>query len=261
MDEKKIEELVKRAVLADLDGVEFIQDCSYAELAAAYNGIGPEWLPGALREKVTKYLALFEPAALIHDMRYAKADGSADRFHHANLELRDNCLRLCDYTFSWYSWRRYAGYLAALKIFDACENFGTVAYAAACGKIALAVCCLFAAGCLGIPKAKDVNLKGMYANAATETVAIGSAKITLLPDSIESFVAHYSEDTAWLNPDKKTHALDIYLTGTNSTQSAEGIVKAICEAFCCVGNGGAMESSRPTDDNGEEKSSSSREVK
>ena len=234
---EEIDKLLETAVLAGLDGTDAVSDCSYEEIAAAYNGIGPEWLPEKVRAKITAYLGIFEAAALIHDIRYQKADGSADRFHQANYELRDNCFRLAEYSFPWYSWRRYAAYLAAIKMFEACENFGSVAYASACAKIALFACFIFAAGCLGIPKAKDVNLKGMYANAATETVAIGSAKITLLPDTIESFVAHYEEDTAWLNSSVKTHALDIYLTGTNSTQSAGEIVQAICKAFCCVGNG------------------------
>ena len=87
------------------------------------------------------------------------------------------------------------------------------------------------AGCASIPKAKDVSLGGMYANAATETVAIGKAKITTLPESIESFVAHYSEDTAWLSPTTKTHALDIYMTGTNCTAAASNVVDTICRAF------------------------------
>ena len=86
-------------------------------------------------------------------------------------------------------------------------------------------------GCASIPKAKDVSLGGMYANAATETVAIGKAKITTLPESIESFVAHYSEDTAWLSPATKTRFLDVYMTGTNCTAGASQVVESICKAF------------------------------
>jgi hypothetical protein len=118
MDEKTIEELVKRAVLADLDGVEFIQDCSYAELAAAYNGIGPEWLPGALREKVTRYLALFEPAALGHDMRNYMSDGSRKGFNYANMEFHENCLKLADHAYPWWNWRRYRARLVAHALYD-----------------------------------------------------------------------------------------------------------------------------------------------
>ena len=97
--------------------------------------------------------------------------------------------------------------------------------------VILFCCAILLSGCATAPKAKDVNLKGMYANAATETVAIGTAKITMLPESLESFVAHYSEDTAWLRPSEKTHALDIYMTGTNCTRSASKVVDAICKAF------------------------------
>lgn len=95
------------------------------------------------------------------------------------------------------------------------------------------------------PKATDVAAKGMYGNAATETVAIGSVKLTRLPDSIESFVAHYSEDTAWLKPSEKTRFLDIYMTGTNCTASAGKVVEQICKAFVVMRDGQSqLESNR-----------------
>ena len=101
--------------------------------------------------------------------------------------------------------------------------------------VAVAALAAILAGCAGAaPKAKDFSLKGMYANGASETVAIGSAKITKLPDTIESFVAHYSEDTAWLSPSTKTRFLDIYMTGTNSTQTAGSVVESICRTFAGV---------------------------
>ena len=87
-------------------------------------------------------------------------------------------------------------------------------------------------GCNTPPRAKDVSLKGMYGNAASETLAIGSAKMTLLPDSSESCVFHYNEDTGWLNSSMKLHSLDIYMTGTNSTAVASNVVDSICRAFC-----------------------------
>lgn len=101
--------------------------------------------------------------------------------------------------------------------------------------MAMAALAAILAGCASAaPKAKDFSLKGMYANGASETVAIGSAKITKLPDTIESFVAHYSEDTAWLSPSTKTRFLDIYMTGTNSTQTAGQVVESICRTFAGV---------------------------
>ena len=112
--------------------------------------------------------------------------------------------------------------------------------------IALAAC---AAGCYSAaPKAKDVSLKGMYANAASETVAIGSAKITKIPDTIESFVAHYSEDTAWLSPSTKTRFLDIYMTGTNCTQTAGNVVDSICKTFADVAGKAAAREPETTSD-------------
>ena len=97
--------------------------------------------------------------------------------------------------------------------------------------IALAALALIFSGCNTPPRAKDIMLKGMYGNAASETLAIGSARITLLPDSIESFVAHYDEDTGWLNSSMKLRRLDIYMTGTNCTASASNVVDSICRTL------------------------------
>ena len=79
VDEKKIDELVTAAVMADLEGLEFLTEFDYATLCRQYNGIGPEWAGAAIRAKVTQYLALFEPAALIHDLRNYMSDGGCPR--------------------------------------------------------------------------------------------------------------------------------------------------------------------------------------
>ena len=231
---EEIDKLFKTAVLAGLDGTDAAADCSYEEIAAAYNGIGPEWLPEKVRAKITAYLGVFEPAALIHDIRYQKADGSADRFHQANYELRDNCFRLAEYSFPWYSWRRYAAYLAAIKMFEACENFGSVAYASACAKIALFACFIFAAGCAGPAKMRDIEMKGMYVNGYSEVLAIGSGRLTSIPGEREALAAHYEEDTAWLQPGIKTHKIDIFMVGTNSSHNASAVIDSICKAFAEV---------------------------
>ena len=60
VDERKIDELVKAAVLAELDGVEFLQDFDHATLCREYNGIGPEWAGAPIRAKVTRYGAIEE---------------------------------------------------------------------------------------------------------------------------------------------------------------------------------------------------------
>lgn len=98
MDEKeaKIEELCKRAVLAGLEGVEFLQGFDYAEIARGYNGIGPEFLPVWARDALSSGLSIFEPCAVIHDMRNDVSDGSREKFLAANDEFRRNCLKMAD---------------------------------------------------------------------------------------------------------------------------------------------------------------------
>ena len=96
MENEKIDSLVQRAVVADLDGLDFLSSYDYKEISAAYNGIGPEWMPADLREKVSGYLDLFAPAALIHDMRYQVSDGSRFGFNFANMEFWGNCVKLAE---------------------------------------------------------------------------------------------------------------------------------------------------------------------
>ena len=116
--EEEIDELLKIAVEAGLDGLDFLSQFSYAQLADGYNGIGPEFLPPGIREKVTKYLAIFEPAALIHDMRNHVGDGTRRGFNFANIEFRENCLKLANHAYPWYSWRRYRARAVAFILFD-----------------------------------------------------------------------------------------------------------------------------------------------
>ena len=117
-DETKINELVKAAVLAGLDGVEFLQEFDDEELCREYNGIGPEWAGAKVRGLATRYLGLFEPAALIHDLRNYASDGSRFRFNYANMEFLENCRKLADAEYAWYDWRRYRARAIAHFLYD-----------------------------------------------------------------------------------------------------------------------------------------------
>ena len=138
-DEKKIEELLFAAFAAELDGYDFIAAFTLAQLAEGYNGIGPEFLPAAVREKVTKYLSIFEPAALIHDLRNHVGDGTRRGFNYANLEFRANCLKLANRAYPWYSWKRYRARAVAFLLFDFVDGQpGWVAWCEASRKASLA---------------------------------------------------------------------------------------------------------------------------
>ena len=124
VDEKKIDDLVTAAVMADLEGLEFLTEFDFATLRREYNGIGPEWAGATLRAKVTQYLALFEPAALIHDMRVSQSDGTRRGFNYANMEFLENCLKLADAKYPWYSWRRWRARAVAHVLYDCVRSDG-----------------------------------------------------------------------------------------------------------------------------------------
>ena len=116
--EAHVAELYKTAVMAELEGVDFLAEFEDGVLAREYNGIGPEWAGEHVRDLVTGKLALFEPAALIHDLRNYESDGTEAAFHYANGEFLLNCLKLAKQTYPWWRPRRYAAIAAANAMFD-----------------------------------------------------------------------------------------------------------------------------------------------
>jgi len=112
------------AVLADLEGFDAATQLGFAGMVEAYNGIGAEWLPPEARSKVTEYLALFEPAALIHDCRYQVSDGSRESFNRANEEFHRNCLKLAEYRYGLFNWRRYRAKAVAHVLYDIVSGQG-----------------------------------------------------------------------------------------------------------------------------------------
>ncbi len=130
MEIETVKALYKRAVAADLDGIDILASLPFAELADYYNGIGPEFLPPSVREKVTQHLALFEPAALIHDVRNEFSDGTREAFHRANREFLANCRKLAAEKYGWWNPRRYIARDVAKILFKfvEAEDFGWPAW-------------------------------------------------------------------------------------------------------------------------------------
>lgn len=100
--------------------------------------------------------------------------------------------------------------------------------------IVLMMTVAFFFGCNTPKKVRDIELKGMYVNGYSETLAIGAGRLTSIPGEREALAAHYEEDTAWLSPTTKTHKFDIFLVGTNSVENSKEIINAICKAFSDV---------------------------
>ena len=115
---EEIMELIKIAFAGELAGSDILSSFDEAELAREYNGIGPEWMPTKWRAKASDYLEIFAPAALIHDLRYSRSDGTRYAFNDANMEFRDNCLKLANAAYPWYSWKRYRARAVARILFD-----------------------------------------------------------------------------------------------------------------------------------------------
>ncbi len=116
--EAHVAKLIETALTAGLRGAEW---CSYRGLAwcaEAYNGIGPEFFPADVREEVTKYLQIFEPAAFVHDCQHKVSDGTRESFELANGWFLENCLTLADLAYPWYNWKRYRARAVAYALHE-----------------------------------------------------------------------------------------------------------------------------------------------
>lgn len=106
-----------------LEGRAVLYGYDLDELARIYNGIGPDRFPDWMREIVTEASSLFEPAALIHDVRY-HLGGTREDFTAANDEFHRNCDTLVCARFSWYDPRRYLWQFRAWRYKNYCQDFG-----------------------------------------------------------------------------------------------------------------------------------------
>ena len=124
-DTRTISELLYTAAVVQLDGLDFARQFTRDEIAAAYNGIGADWMGEELRKKLTDLLALFAPAAMIHDLRYTKSDGARFGFNYANIEFHNNCLKLARWAYPWWRLiRRWVAENAALALYKAVSSEG-----------------------------------------------------------------------------------------------------------------------------------------
>lgn len=129
MTVEHIYDLIGRVETYGLDRGPHLSQLSVEEIAAAYNGIGAEWMPSKIRNRLTTDYTDLEPAAMIHDVDYQRGNGSIDDFHAANARLRANILKTADAVATpWISWKWWKLRLAATACFEAVERFGLIAY-------------------------------------------------------------------------------------------------------------------------------------
>ena len=117
-----------------LDGTDLAEGFTAAQLAAMFNGIGPESWPQALRDALDDLAADLMPAAFIHDIRYATGDGTREDFDRANKELRANGEKIANAKYAWYHPMRYITRRRARTFASLCQRYGWDAYQAASTK-------------------------------------------------------------------------------------------------------------------------------
>ena len=114
----RIRGLIERIDELGLKGIGFLSRFDLETIRREYNGIGPEFFEPELREKITKFLSIFEPPAVLHDMRNFMSDGTKDAFHYANWEFFQNCRKCADAAYPWWNWKRYRARAVAKILFD-----------------------------------------------------------------------------------------------------------------------------------------------
>lgn len=153
-------------------------------------------------------------AAIVHDYLYSGGVAGVTRAQ-ADAIYRDMQIALgVSRLKAFVEW-------AALRVCGASHWHAGLLLAAALG----VVC----AGCA--TKTRNVEIDGLFTQAEAGIVALGSVDVQASPVGEETALIKYEEDTAWLSPSTKTHAIRIQLTGSNCVSSVGGIVASICGAF------------------------------
>jgi hypothetical protein len=133
--------LLAKALELGLSGAVHCESIPLEDLAAMYNGIGPEsihvkWLSEATCKKISekvratlsKKLATYAAATLIHDVRFAESDGTTRGFNYANDELEANNLIIADAKYAWYNPLRIFARRVGVKVADVCRVVGWSAW-------------------------------------------------------------------------------------------------------------------------------------
>ena len=114
----------------ELENREILAKYTDEQLAAIYNGIGPEAFPQWLRAALDAVHPSLAPVAFIHDVEWHESDGSEESFAESNVRFRWNGIAVACAAFGWWRPRRYKVMWDAVKFARFCQRFGWSAWRA-----------------------------------------------------------------------------------------------------------------------------------
>ena len=104
-DFTEIEKLRIKCAEYGLVGREILDRFTLEELAAEYNGAGPDsWIPEA-RYLLTQAMVLFKPVVLIHDIQFAQSDGTDEGFSKTVDDWCANTKKIMAAEYPVWTWR------------------------------------------------------------------------------------------------------------------------------------------------------------
>ena len=124
---RRLRELCERY---ELENREILAKYTDGQLAAIYNGIGPEAFPQWLRAALDAVHPSLAPVAFIHDVEWHESDGSEESFAESNARFRGNGCTVACAAFGWWRPRRYKVMWDAVKFARVCQRFGWSAWSA-----------------------------------------------------------------------------------------------------------------------------------
>lgn len=113
-----------------LENREILSKYTDAELAAIFNGIGPDAFPQWLRAALDTLHPSLAPVAFIHDVEWHESDGTKASFTESNARFRRNGCKVASASFGWCRLRRYKVMWDAVKFAHICQRFGWSAWLA-----------------------------------------------------------------------------------------------------------------------------------
>ena len=129
---KEIKELCDFAEECGLENREILAKYKNTELAAIFNGIGPDVFPDWLRNTITALHPSLAVVAFIHDVEWHESDGSREKFTESNERFKTNGYAVAKFKFGWYDPRRYIVMNQARRFGNICQLFGWGAWHDAC---------------------------------------------------------------------------------------------------------------------------------